>query len=229
MTIANREIQDVTAVMVENLASPITVVTMVTLEPTFQAHHHNNQTITVMDPQTVDPDLRVVAARETDTMAAVAVAEPHLKHPLYLLLLNHLKDSLYLISNNKWNLLPTTTTVVETEDMKVKIEEAITIVAKVVVAMTADQAEETMAMVVIEEEAMTMAMEEEVVVRDKDKEIWVKDSSNNNNSSKVRVNKAKDKVVQKGKEEVKGNLGDMRARGEGRMTQSFLLLPSSSS
>jgi len=228
MTIANREIQDVTAVMVENLASPITVVTMVTLEPTFQAHHHNNQTITVMDPQTVDPDLRVVAARETDTMAAVAVAEPHLKHPLYLLLLNHLKDSLYLISNNKWNLLPTTTTVVETEDMKVKIEEAITIVAKVAVVTMAAQAEETMAMVVIEEEAMTMAMEEEVVVRDKDKEIWVKYSSNNN-SSKVRANKAKDKVVQKGKEEVKGNLVDMRARGEGRMTQSFLLLPSSSS
>lgn len=228
MTIANREIRDVTAVMVENLASPTTAVTMVTLEPTFQAHHHNNQTITVMDPRTVDPDLRAVAAKETDTMVAVAVAEPHLKHPHYLLLLKHLKDSLYLINNNRWILLPTTTTVVETEDMKVKIEEAITIVAKVAVAMMAAQAEETMAMVVIEEEAMTMAMEEEVVVRDKDKEIWVKYSSNNN-SSKVRANKAKDKVVQKGKEEVKGNLGDMRVRGEGRMTQSFLLLPSSSS
>jgi hypothetical protein len=84
MMIVNREIQDVTAVMVEILASPTTVETMVMLQPTFQPHHHNNQTITVINPQTVHLDLRAVATREMDIMAAV-VAEPHLKHPLYLL------------------------------------------------------------------------------------------------------------------------------------------------
>jgi hypothetical protein len=122
--------------------------------------------------------------------------------------------------------------VVETEDMKVKIEEATIIVARVVVAtMMAAQAEEMMEMVVIGEEAMTMVVEEEVVVvRDKDKEIWVNHSSNHS-SSKVRVSKAKVKdnkvkVVQKGKEEVKENLVDMRVREEGNQS---LLLPLSSS
>jgi hypothetical protein len=217
MKIVIREIQDVTFVMVENLASPTTVVTMVTLQPTFQPHHHNNQMITAINPQTVHLDLLVVAVREMDITPVVVVEEGlHLKHQLCLLSLNHLKDSLFLTSNNRWILLPTTTTVAGTEDMRVKTEEATIIAVRVVVAM---MAEEMMAMVVTEEEAMMMEVEEEAVVdKDKDKEIWDKDS---NNSSKVRVkvraNKVKDKAVRKENEEEKESLVDMRVREEGRM------------
>jgi hypothetical protein len=234
MKIVIREIQDVTVVMVGNLASPTMAVTMVTLHPTFQPHHHNNLMITAINPQIVHLDLLAVAVREMAIMAAVVVVEGlHLKHQLYLLSLNHLKDSLFLTNNNRWILLPTTITVAGTEDMKVRIEEATITVARVVVAMMATQAEEMMAMVVTEEEAMMMAVEGEAVVhKDKDKEIWAKDSSNSS-SSKVRVNKVKDKdkankvkvkVVQKEKEEEKGNLVDMRVREEGRMIDLFLLL-----
>lgn len=238
MKIVIREIQDVTVVMVGNLASPTMAVTMVTLHPTFQPHHHNNLMITAINPQIVHLDLLAVAVREMAIMAAVVVAVVeglHLKHQLYLLSLNHLKDSLFLTNNNRWILLPTTITVAGTEDMKVRIEEATITVARVVVAMMATQAEEMMAMVVTEEEAMMMAVEGEAVVhKDKDKEIWAKDSSNSS-SSKVRVNKVKDKdkankvkvkVVQKEKEEEKGNLVDMRVREEGRMIDLFLLLRS---
>jgi phosphoribosyl-AMP cyclohydrolase len=236
MKIVIREIQDVTVVMVGNLASPTMAVTMVTLHPTFQPHHHNNLMITAINPQIVHLDLLAVAVREMAIMAAVVVVEGlHLKHQLYLLSLNHLKDSLFLTNNNRWILLPTTITVAGTEDMKVRIEEATITVARVVVAMMATQAEEMMAMVVTEEEAMMMAVEGEAVVhKDKDKEIWAKDSSNSS-SSKVRVNKVKDKdkankvkvkVVQKEKEEEKGNLVDMRVREEGRMIDLFLLLRS---
>jgi hypothetical protein len=214
MKIANREILDVTVATEEILAIQTTVEITVMLQLVFQLYRLL-QTITAIN-QLAHLDLLAVVMREMDMAEAVAaVAELRLPPLLYLLLLNRLKGLLFL---NRWILHLATTMVAEAEVSRLMVEITSIIVARAVAAMMADLAEEMMGMAGIGE--VEMRMEGEVV--DKDKEILdkAKDKACNNKAKvnkasedKVRVNKVK--VVQRGKEEAKGNLVDMRVRGEG--------------
>jgi hypothetical protein len=211
--------------MEENLAIRTTVEITVMLQLTFQLYRLH-RTITVIS-LLVHLDLLAVATREMDmvAMAAVMVAEQHLLRLLYLQLLNHLKGLLFL---NRWILRLATAMVVEAEGSKLMVEITSIIVARAVAVMMVDQVAETIT-VGIEGE---MRMGEEVV--DKDKEILdkvkgkdskVKVKVNKANKDKASKYKAKDKVkvnrvVQRGKEEVKVSSVDMRVRGEDR----YLLL-----
>jgi hypothetical protein len=200
--------------MEENLAIRTTVEITVMLLLTFQLYRLH-QTITVIN-QVVHLDHLAVATREMDITAAVTVAELLLPLLLYLLLLNHLKGLLCL---NRWILRLGMAMVVEAEGLRLMVEIASIIVARAVAAMMVDQVDGMMGMVGIGEVAMRMA--EEVVVKDKEILDRDKDKANSSSSSKVRV-RAKDskdkankvKAVQRGKEEVKVSLVDMRARGE---------------
>jgi hypothetical protein len=202
--------------MEENLAIRTTVEITVMLRPIFQLCrlHQTSTAINLL----VHLDLLAVATREMDmvAMAVVTVAEQLLLRLLYLLLLNHLKGLLFL---NRWILRLATAMVVEAEVLRRMVEITSIIVARAVAAMMVDQVDEMMGMVGIGEVAMRMA--EEVVVKDKEILDRDKDKANSSSSSKVRV-RAKDskdkankvKAVQRGKEEVKVSLVDMRARGE---------------
>jgi hypothetical protein len=202
--------------MEENLAIRTTVEITVMLRPIFQLCrlHQTSTAINLL----VHLDLLAVATREMDmvAMAVVTVAEQLLLRLLYHLLLNHLKGLLFL---NRWILRLATAMVVEAEVLRRMVEITSIIVARAVAAMMVDQVDEMMGMVGIGEVAMRMA--EEVVVKDKEILDRDKDKANSSSSSKVRV-RAKDskdkankvKAVQRGKEEVKVSLVDMRARGE---------------
>jgi hypothetical protein len=203
--------------MEENLAIRTTEEITVMLLLIFQLYRLH-QTITAIN-QAAHLDLLAAETREMDmAVAAAAVAEQRLPLLLYLLLLNHLKGLLCL---NRWILLLAMAMVVEAGVSRLMVERMSIIVARAVAAMMVDQVAETIMVGIGEVETMTM---EEGVV-DKDKGMLVKVKANKvkankaskDKASKVKVSKDKAnkvKVVQRGKEEVKGNLVDTRVRGE---------------